>query len=386
MIAYINAVILHPILHHPIQVMLRKFTYLLSALCLIWATTACKTSTSDKEAKGSESTPNTNKDVEVLPSTLENSDITYYGLFKGARTQMNLRRYGISLSGNWWMSEETEVQVSGTIKGESEGFDLEVINAKGDKIGHLVGNFDGNGALRSTWRSDKDSSAITFLPMARNVKVFRIKTEELKTNKNSQNNKRQVSIIAPQIAGIEDAEIAKRVNGYIDAYFSADTWADSLEKGKIDFKEEVRYNEMFFNNEYISVSKHHHLDKNEGGTLFDDSHGITINFKRGKVYELRDLFKPNAIDALNRVILARINKSCNNSLSSNVLDKCKVKGEEKTSFFLSKSKITFHLTERLPSASRGCGYVRIEYKDLIDFINPSGPLAEHLPQRKSRQE
>lgn len=364
------------------QVMSKSLSHILSAICLVWAMSACNSS-ANKDTKNVDNTKTEEKGVDVIPSTLENFDVTYYGLYKGQRTQMNLRRYGSALSGNWWVGDTTEVMLNGSLKGETNDFSLEATNKKGTQVGQLVGKFDANGMLRSMWKTDKDSLAIDFLPLARNVQVMRVRTEDLKLNKNSQNGKRQITISYPQLLGISDPETQKRVNYFIDQYFNADTWADSLEKGKNEFKEEVRPNDTYVSKEYISLCKHHHIDKNDGNAIFDDSHGITINYKRGKIYELRDLFKPNAIDALNKVILARINKSCGGALPSEVLDKCKVKGEEKNSFSILRNSVTFHLTERLPNDSRrGCGYVRIDCKELIDFINPSGPLSEHLPQKK----
>lgn len=378
------AVILH-LYTNPMKIMNLSLTNILTMICLIYTLGACTQSQTSKETQKEDVKADaTEANTEAIPSTLENFDLTYYGRFKGQQTQLNLRRYGSALSGNWWMTEKEEVVVTGSLQENANQFSLDIIDLKGEKVGLIKGKLSEDKSLRGVFQAVKgDSLALEFLPTARNVKFFsQLKLDDLKLNKSSQNNKRQISIIYPQILGIEDAIIAKRVNSFIDKYFNENTWADSLEKGKKDFKEEVRYDLTLLNNDLVSICKHHHLNKNDDNTLFDDSHGITISFKRGKVYELRDLFKPNAIEALNKMLLARINKSCNNTLSKEVLEKCKMKGEETTSFSLNKGKVQFHLTERLPYESRGCGYLRLEYKDLRDFINPSGPLAEHLYDTK----
>lgn len=362
--------------------MLKPFTYLLSTFCLVWLLTACGGTPTEKgKAETDTSKKDVGKKVENIPSTLDNFDLTYYGLFKGQRTQMNLRRYGSALSGNWWVNDTEEVIIHGSLQGQTDKFQLEIASLKGDKIAHLKGTLGDDKLIKAFWVAEKgDSVAVDFTPVAKNVKVFsQLKISELKTLKKSQNGNREVVITYPQAVGIEDETIAKRVNAALDKYFSADSWADSLEKGTRDFKEDVRYTDTYLNNEFLSVCKHHHLDKDNGNVLVaDDTHGITINYKRGKIYELRDLFKPNAIEALNEVILTRINKSANGKLKPEDLEKCKMKGEESTSFSLKKNYINFHLTERLPADVKGSGYVQLPYKDLVDFINPSGPLAEYL--------
>lgn len=359
--------------------MYSSITHILVAICLVWAMGACNQTPTSKEDKKNNKDATDTKGMEAIPSTLDNFDVTYYGRYKGQQTQLNLRRYGTALSGNWWKSDKEEILLAGGLQGTTDQFQLELTNLKGDKVGSFQGKLGEDRGVKGFLKiTNTDSVAIDFLPMARNVKMFRIKLDDMRSNKVSQNGKRQISITYPQILGVENPDIAKRVNTMMDEYFNANTWADSLEKGDKDFKEEVRYDITQLTNELISVCKHHHLDKNDGHTLFDDSHGVTINFKRGKIYELRDLFKANAIEALNKMLLARISKSCNNALTPAILDKCKMKGEETTSFSLGKGKITFHLTERLPYQSRGCGYLRLEYKDLRDFINPSGPLSDYL--------
>ncbi len=353
-----------------------------TTLCLIWLLTACGGNAPTEDKKANEPAEKSNaKKVDNISSTLDNFDLTYYGLFKGQRTQMNLRKYGSALSGNWWITEAEEVQVSGSLQGETDKFVLDITSLKGDKIAYLKGTLAEGKLIKAFWKDEKgDSTAVDFTPMAKNVKIFtQLKISEMKSTKKSQNTKREVVITYPQVLGIEDEQIGKRVNSILDSYFSANSWADSLEKGSRDFKEDVRYTDTYLNNEFLSVCKHHHLDKDNGNVLIlDDTHGITINYKRGKIYELRDIFKPNAIEALNQLLLSRISKSANGKVSPQDLDKCKMKGEESTSFSLKKNYVNFHLTERLPDDVKGSGYVQIPYKDLVDFINPSGPLAEYL--------
>ena len=370
----------------PMKRIYKPLTHIFVVLCLVWAAVACNSAATKDAEKGDDKTKTPEKGKEPIPSTLENFDLTYYGMFNGQRTQMNLRRYGSALSGQWWMAENKEVSLSGSLQNNSNQFVLEVTNQKGEKIGDIHGKLNENDNLETIWKSQKgDSLAVNFAPTARNVKVFHIKLDDLKLNKVSQNGKRKINIIYPQILGIEDTEVSKRVNGMLDTYFNSGTWADSLEKSVKDFKEDVTYDVTRLTNDMISVCKHHHLDKTDGNTLFDDSHGITINFKRGKIYELRDIFKPNAVEALNKMLLGRINKLCGGNLNESALEKCRLKGDETTSFSLGKDKLTFHLTERLPYESRGCGYLRIEYKELREYINPSGPLVDYLNDKPAKK-
>lgn len=370
-----------PNITYKMKINTTTFVYTLHTFCLIWLLTACGGTAPKEDKKEADNTAKKGeREVENVPTTLDNFDLTYYGMFKGQRTQLNLRKYGSALSGNWWISDTEEVQVTGSLQGQTDNFLLDITSAKGEKVANLKGKLGEDRLIKASWTTEKDSTAVDFIPVAKNVKVYtQLKISEMKSAKKSQNGKREVVITYPQILGMEDEVIAKRINGALDKYFSADSWADSLEKGSRDFKEDVRYTDTYLNNEYVSVCKHHHLDKDNGNLLIlDDTHGITVNYKRGKIYELRDVFKPNSLELLNQVVLARINKSANGKLTPEQLEKCKIKGEESTSFSLKKSYMNFHLTERLPNEYKGSGYVQIPYKDLKDFINPSGPLAEHL--------
>jgi hypothetical protein len=148
---------------------------------------------------------------------------------------------------------------------------------------------------------------------------------------------------------------------------------------EMSFKEDVNYRVTTFDQENISIVKQHHLSKNGETHLVDDTHGININLKKAKVYELQDLFKLNAMEHLNKIILENVAKQSNNSLNESQLNACKVKPEETTSFSIEETKkdglkITFHLTEKVPANLKSAGYVKIRMEDLKEYINPSGPL------------
>jgi hypothetical protein len=232
-------------------------------------------------------------------------------------------------------------------------------------------------AIEGTWNDVNNTNGLPIiLSLDNNQAIYKIKIEDLEVNKKSLDGKQTIKITYPVLVGIADIRMSKKINQIIEDYFENKTLVDSINQTKDSFNEDVKFEITFLANEFVSICKHHHLSKNNDTQLFDDSHGININFKRGKQYELRDLFNENAFEQLNTIIKTRINKSCGGSLTEEQLKACELRPSENTSFSLSKDKITFHLTERLPYKLRGCGYVKINYDDLATLFNPSGPLSE----------
>jgi hypothetical protein len=350
--------------------MMKIFTrgYFLLSLVLLFACGGGNDSAQNLENKDKKDSSATQ--VEAL----ENFDHSYLGKLNGSMVQLNLRRYGNDLSGTYWLRDsDSSYAASGSVNGDA--FELKITNKNNQGIINLKGNFTSEKGLKGKWT---DGQKDLDFEMAKFDDSFglNLKFDAIKVERNSGNGARTLFISYPQIAGISDESIARRVNFWIEDYFESSTKLKQIEDKNQNFKEDVKYDITYLGKEIISICKNHHLAKNNDTQLFDDSHGLNLNFKRAKIYELRDLFKPNGFDALNKIILEKVNKACGNGLDEATLEKCKVSPSETTCFSLAKEKITFHLTERLPYKLRGCGYVRIEYKELKDLFNPSGPLNE----------
>jgi hypothetical protein len=313
--------------------------------------------------------------------TLDNFDNTYLGKVNDQDIQMNLRRYGSELSGNYWIKGDNHHEYA--LKGilHEGDFTIELLDKDGKTTTKLVGKYNDSKELKGKTTDNQGNNQTDFnLIKFDDAFVLKLTLEPIQVKKESDT--RSIMISYPQLSGISDVQVANKVNTWIEDYFHNATKLNEVEDKSQSFKEDVKYDITYFSNEVISICKHHHLAKNNDTQLFDDSHGINLNFKRGKMYEIQDLFKPNALAELNRLIIDRISKSCGNSLDEATLEKCKVKATETTSFSLGKDKMTFHLTERLPYKMRGCGYIRMEYKDLKDVINPSGPITHILKHIK----
>lgn len=319
---------------------------------------------------------NTETAVGAMPETLENFDKTYEGTLNNIRIQMNLRRYGNSLSGTYWNKNDTkEFTFKGFIK-DGSAFVLTVFGKEG-KIGIMEGQLEDTKLLKGNWKPESGTAGVFNLNEVLKA-TFAVRFDEVSVHKDGKGGSQVIRIDYPQILDIQDPTIANKVNGTIEGYFHYATLEDSLDKIDYGFKEDVKYAVTYIGHEVASINKQHHVSRNNGTQIVDDSHGMNLNFKRGKLYELQDFFKPNTLDQLNNLIFNKINKSCGGILEEDIKEKCKMKPEETFSFSMEKDKITFHLTERLPYKYRGCGYVRVEYKALKDYINPSGPLAEFV--------
>jgi hypothetical protein len=144
----------------------------------------------------------------------------------------------------------------------------------------------------------------------------------------------------------------------------------------------------------ISITKTHHLTR-AGDPHPGESWGINLNFRTGKVYELRDFFKPDLIPELNKLLREKINENCGGTLTEEQLTKLELKPTNVEGFSLTdnrsfggkitrEGKVIFHLTDRLPRKLQSTGYVKMYYHDLKKFINPYGPLMTVL-ERYERQ-
>jgi hypothetical protein len=352
-------------------------------LVIIWGVFSCSGGGVDKTIQND--TTNTGEEDNIvtvntydIPPQLENFDNSFKGILPNlGEIQINLRRYGGELSGNWWAWNNLKYrQIKGKIEADGETVHLIFYQENGDVLGNIDGNLKDK-AIEGTWNDVNNTNGLPIiLSLDNNQAIYKIKIEDLEVNKKSLDGKQTIKITYPVLVGIADIRMSKKINQIIEDYFENKTLVDSINQTKDSFNEDVKFEITFLANEFVSICKHHHLSKNNDTQLFDDSHGININFKRGKQYELRDLFNENAFEQLNTIIKTRINKSCGGSLTEEQLKACELRPSENTSFSLSKDKITFHLTERLPYKLRGCGYVKINYDDLATLFNPSGPLSE----------
>lgn len=350
--------------------------HLLAFTCLPFLWLASCGGGQEKDAKNGK--PTEEKKAAPIPEALANFDKAYVGKWGNAEILLNLHRYGNDLWGNYWVKgKDAEYNLKGLLEDDGVTFKMDVFGEEGKVLGYLTGSLANPDLIKGNWLGLDTKDKKEFQIATSNVSVaVRLQLDEVKVSRTSGDGNKIVQISYPQLSGIEERSISDRVNYTIEKYFHTYTKVDSVEKVNYSFKEDVKYDITYLGKEIISICKNHHLSRNNDTQLFDDSHGVNINFKKGKVYQIRDLFKANALDQLNEEIAKRVNKLCNNSLSEEELKNCKLKPEEINSFSLTKDKITFHLTERLPYKSRGCGYVKISFEDLKDYLNPSSPLLD----------
>lgn len=355
---------------------------LLSYLLLLFLWQACGSpeanNVSEEEipAESEEAAENSDEEINI-PETLSNFNRTFRGNFGDKNIQLNIRRYGQDISGSfWYLDSDEEVFFSGNIDDNSEALSANTFDATGNQTGTLGGTLNKNGLLQGSWINQESTEVIFRLQEAQFGAIGSITVDDISISEKSTDGRRSLKITYPQLLGLKNEAISRKVNNEIERYFESSTLIDSVEAADLDFKEDVTFDITLLQRQFISITKHHHLSRNNDTQIFDDSHGINIDFNQAKTYQIQDLFKPNAIEQLNQLIAERINQSCNGALDAAQIEKCRISAEEQTSFSLSKGKITFHLTERLPYKYRGCGYVRISYNDLAEVINPSGPLSK----------
>lgn len=358
---------------------------MLLVLGVAWIVFSCGGSSASRNTSQEINPQDTLKVVTTnMPPRLEGFDDAFKGNIADlGEVQLNLRRYGAQLSGDFWAwKDTTNYNVKGSIEADGETIRLNFFHPDNSLFANISGKLR-NATIEGEWNNpNQKAEPVAFvLKGFENKASYKVRVDDIEINKASNDRTQTIRITFPVLQGIDDPRLAVKVNRLIESYFEANTLMDSINTASYPFREDVKFEVTLLTPDFISISKHHHLSKNEDTQLFDDSHGININFKRAKQYELRDLFNENFFEQLNTLIHERINKACGGMLTEEQLKACNVQPEEKTSYSLSKDKITFHLTERLPYKMRGCGYVRISYKDLEEFFNLNGPLASIVPKQ-----
>lgn len=360
-------------------------------LGIAYITSSCQKSTETEKAESSTQKDTSNAIAKAVaksqkaPEMLKNFTNIYTGSLGELEVQINLRRYGSSLFGEFWVKN---TQGNYTLEGQvnDQTYDIQVNNERGNSFGRLEVKVNEEGALLGSWKaSDGRKKEVKFAPITEDVDKTPIKIDDIEVIHASNDDKRKVRIVYPQVAGINSCSLLERINYYLERYFHSETLIKEVNDKSSTFAEYVKYEITYLSGDYISVCKHHHLSRDKDTQLFDDSHGMTLNYRTGQQFELRDLFVPNGLDQLNAIIQERMNKSCGGVLDAETLKTTYISAEETRGFSLSKDKITFHLTERLPYKYRGCGYVRIEYKDVKHLFNPSGPLPKILENWENTQ-
>lgn len=320
------------------------------------------------------------------PETLDSFDKSYTGSLGPDKVHLNLNKYGTALHGLFWFDQtEQDIFIDGQINEDDNVFELEATNSRGNRFGSFEGKIEENGTLVGKWTSSEGFKRDFTLSEINRAAKIRVKIDDMEVQEKSEDETRILTITYPHLEGIADYTVSHRINKFIQNYFQSNTKIDIVETGDNAFKEEIRYEVTYLANDIISIAKHHHLAEDGKNHSFDDSHGININIRNSKVYKIRDLFKPNAIDHLNQILFERIDKVCGGALDEEAVLATNLELDESFSFHLSDSKIHFHLTERLPDDFQECGYIRIELGDLEEFFNPSGPLVDIYKKYREKE-
>ncbi|MCS6821327.1 MAG: hypothetical protein NZ551_05590 [Microscillaceae bacterium] len=362
---------------------LRRYYYFLFSILTLYLISCNKTNQNNDARKSV---------VKIQKPTFQKAFIGYVD-HPDTLIHLNLSRYDTLLTGSYWYKikgDDNKVQGKIDKKGN---FLLIQKDSTGKPIVEIKGIFLSNiNVLRGDWIDKKTNKIIPFEFQEPADTSFRIKNTIKITQKEiiRNNGNCLIDVVYPQISGYTDEVLQNKVNYYIESNFSLNQIRDlmnDLEACKKGFKGEIKYEIRCFKGDLLSISKIKHIDKtNLSNEIIDETFGIAINFKKGKIYEFQDLFNLEDIPRLNQVIQNRINSNCNNGLTSADLRKCEIKPNDVNCFCIGRDNITFHLTQKLPRAMRGCGYVRFRFNDLKEFINPSGPIAKLIELEKIEKE
>jgi hypothetical protein len=371
------------------------------SLLYVFVMTLIVVASCNKKKKGKE-TDETAKDSAKIakkeepkkPVVYEGFDKSYEGtLGEGQKIKMNLRRYGNDISGSYWMiADGKDVLVNGTVK--DGAFELNEVDKDGNQGAKITGKLDEQGAkFVGEWAKDGKNQKME-LAENRDMKPTPWKLDEKEIDKHSKVGSCYIHVTYPQFKGMADVNMQNRVNALIEEHFPIKEMEASLLDCKDAFKDDINQDVSYLRGSLISITKTHHLTR-AGDPHPGESWGINLNFRTGKVYELRDFFKPDLIPELNKLLREKINENCGGTLTEEQLTKLELKPTNVEGFSLTdnrsfggkitrEGKVIFHLTDRLPRKLQSTGYVKMYYHDLKKFINPYGPLMTVL-ERYERQ-
>ena len=292
----------------------------------------------------------------------------------------------------------------GTVKDEK--FELNELDKDGNKIALFTGILSKKDSLiTGEWVKGEEKEKIE-LKIAEAMLRSSWKVDHKQVDKHSKTGGCYIHVEYPQFKGLSDLHMQTRVNALIEEHFPVHEMEESLLDCKESFKDDINYEVSYLRGDLISITKIHHLVK-KGDPYPGESWGINLNFHTGKVYELRDFFKPDLIPELNKFLQTKVNDNCGGTLTEEQLKKLELKPTNIEGFSLTdnrsfrkktkvngkivvKEKITtegkvlFHLTDRLPQRLQTAGYVKVYYHDLKKFINPSS-LLMHVLTRYENQ-
>ncbi|WP_299454693.1 hypothetical protein [uncultured Microscilla sp.] len=374
--------------------MKKSLLYVFVMTLMVVASCDKKKQNKETDETTKDSTKVEKKDEPKEPKVYPGFDNSYAGtLGKDQAIKMNLRRYDDQLSGTYWMvADGKDVLLNGTLK---EGtFELNEIDKEGNLGAKITGKLeDQNAKVTGEWTKEGKTQKFE-LTLAKRLKPSPWKLDQKEVDEHSKVGSCYIHVSYPQFKGMSDVKMQTKVNNLIEKHFPIHEMEASLLDCKDSFKDDVNYGVSYLRGSLISITKTHHLTR-AGKPHPGESWGINLNFYTGKVYELRDFFKPDMIGELNKFLQEKVNENCGGTLTEEQLARIELKPTNKEGFSLTdnrsfKGKITregkviFHLTDRVPSKLRSSGYVKVYYHALKKFINPYGPLMSVL-DRYERQ-
>ena len=173
-----------------------------------------------------------------------------------------------------------------------------------------------------------------------------------------------LKISYPQIEGLSNAAVEKKINAeLINKFISKDDVYDTENcDPEARFKMEITYSTKLNKNNILSImTKHYMVTPGGGSTLLE---GFTVNVRNGELYKYEDLFKPNTnyILKINKIVWGDIEE-----------DEPTFESKMNTTeyeFCITENELVI-LSSMMPTMARE---IPINLSKIADIINPEGPL------------
>lgn len=201
-------------------------------------------------------------------------------------------------------------------------------------------------------------------PSKKEPQIETVKVIKMELVKESKNGNCSLKVFYPQIGGLSNARVEKKINAELISKFISEDAVSDIENCQPEdrYNIEVTYSVKLNMKNVLSIMmKNYMVTPGGGSTLLE---GVTINVKNGQLYKYEDLFRPdtNYIFKINKLVWGDIEE-----------DEPSVKTKMKT------TKYEFYITENelviLPIISpKMPNELPISLSEISDIINPEGPL------------
>lgn len=191
-----------------------------------------------------------------------------------------------------------------------------------------------------------------------------------------------INVAYPQVTGLPDQEVQAQINQNIESLVNSmiaeqRKWPD--EAGIDIFDMDGTYRVEVNKNSILSVYFENYIFPENAANGAYLARSITVDLETGKVYSLRDLFKPGTdyIITLNKIISEQLNER----YSDYMIKEFEGITINQDYYLTPKNLVIYFQMYEYTSRPAGIPKIEIPYRKIINYINEDGPIGRLISDR-----